>query len=211
MRFLVLTAFVCLGLVLNAGTSPEANAGGQRIRAAVSHPELEIRVADDLVVRFKKAPRQFDDKGKPITPTHEQLQALKGDPKLPGYAADYADLKAGQIVQIRLGKRKLPRDAKATEAEAARKPIWTSLGEITGRVVKVEGLNDPAAQGKGKKAQQAGAVEQKVVIEVDAVALVRAGHKLSGGQGKESLGEDTYATRIMIVSDADAEKAPAKK
>jgi hypothetical protein len=207
MRFLVLTAFVSVGLVLNTGTGPEANAG-QRIRAAVTHPELEVRVADDLVVRFKKAPRQFDGKGKPITPTHEQLQALKGDLKLPGYAADYGDLKAGQIVQIRLGKRKLP---KATEADAAKKPTWTSLGEITSRVVKVEGLNDPAAKGKGKKAKQAREVEQKVIIEVDTVALVRAGHKLSGGQGRQSLGEDVYATRIMIVSDDDGEKSPSKK
>jgi|GEM_PF-6044581 len=38
----------------------------------------EARVADDVAVHFKKAPRQFDAKGKPITPTHEQLQALKG-------------------------------------------------------------------------------------------------------------------------------------
>jgi len=34
---------------------------------------------------------QFDDKGKPVTPTAEQLQAMKGDAKLPGYAAEVRD------------------------------------------------------------------------------------------------------------------------
>jgi hypothetical protein len=197
-RRFILSALVSFGLISNAVTEPGARAAGQRIRAAVTHQELEIRVADDVVVRFKKVPRQFDDKGKPVTPNHEQLQALKGDPKQPGYAADYGDLKAGQIVQIRLGKKKMPKDAKADQADAAKKPdkpTWTFLGEITGRVVKAEGQNGPNAKGKGRKAKQAQEIEQKLIIEVDAVALVRAGHKVTGGKGKESLADDTYATR----------------
>jgi serine/threonine protein kinase len=55
-RFLILSALVSFGLFSNPGPNPEAHAGGQRIRAAVTHQELEIRVADDVAVRFKKRP-----------------------------------------------------------------------------------------------------------------------------------------------------------
>ena len=67
---------------------------------------------------------------------------MKGDPKLPGYAAELSDLKAGQIVKVSLGRQKMPKGEKTTEADAEKKPdkpTWTSLGDITARLVKVEG------------------------------------------------------------------------
>jgi len=208
-RFLVHSVLFSAALILNSGNQPGAQAGGQRIRAAVTHRDIEVRVADDVVVRFRKVPVQFDDKGKPITPTQEQLRALKGDPKLPGYAADYGDLKAGQIVEIRLGKRKAQKDAKEGDSDAGKKTGLTSLGELTGRVIRVEGQGASNRKAKGKK-QEARDVEQKVLIEVDGVALVRGRYKLSGGQGTDTLGEDVHATRIMILADGEAGKGSAK-
>jgi hypothetical protein len=37
--------------------------------ASTCRRKVEISLADDAVIRFKKAPKQFDDKGKPATPT----------------------------------------------------------------------------------------------------------------------------------------------
>src|SRR5438876_4919279 len=137
-RTSLIASSVVLVVLLVSGPASLA----QRVRPVATQRKVEVSLADEAVIRFKKAPKQFDDKGKPITPTAEQLQAMKGDSKLPGYAAELSDLKAGQSVKVSLGRRKMPKGEKATEAgteKKADKPTWSSLGEITARLVKVEG------------------------------------------------------------------------
>jgi hypothetical protein len=178
----------------------------QRVRPVATQRKLEVSLADDAVIRFKKAPKLFDDKGKPVTPTADQLQAMKGDPKLPGYAAELSDLKAGQIVKVSLGRRKMPKGEKTTEAGTEKKPdkpTWASLGDITVRLLRVEGVDPPKGKGK-KNAERKRDVEPKLILGIDAVTLARVGRKASGT--KITLGEDVFATKVMILSDSETEK-----
>ncbi|MGH7170150.1 MAG: hypothetical protein ACRELF_01360 [Gemmataceae bacterium] len=70
---------------------------------------------DDVKVRMVQPPPAFDDKGNPKRYTRKELRELKGDPKLPGYPAEFSDLKPGQYVQVTLvrkrGVRRRPKDA----------------------------------------------------------------------------------------------------
>jgi hypothetical protein len=201
-RTSLIVSSVVLSVLLMSGPASVA----QRVRPVATQRKVEISLADDAVIRFKKAPKQFDDKGKPVTPTAEQLQAMKGDPKLPGYAAELSDLKAGQIVKVSLGRRKMPKGEKTTEADAnkkADKPTWTSLGDITGRLVKVEGIDPPKGKGK-KNAERTRDVEPKLILGIDAVTLARVGRKTSGT--KVTLGEDVFTTRVMILAESETEK-----
>jgi hypothetical protein len=123
-----------------------------------------------------------------------------------GRAAELSDLKAGQIVKVALGRRKMQKGEKATGPDAdkkADKPTWTSLGEITGRLVKVEGVDPPKGKGK-KNAERTRDVEPKLILGIDAVTLARAGRKTSGT--KVTLGEDVFATKVIILSDSEPEK-----
>jgi hypothetical protein len=177
----------------------------QRVRAVSAERNVEIQLADDAIIRVQKAPKQIDDKGKPVTPTHEQLKALKGDPKQPGYAAELSDLKVGQIVQVSLGKLKKPKDTSTSGAGDEKKPQkshWTSLGEITGRVAKVHGVDD---KGKGDKNAQ-----PTLVISVDTVLLARMGHNPSS-HGNVTLGADVFATKAMILSQPATDKQSSSK
>lgn len=65
------------------------------------HHKVELQAADDMKVRIFNLPVEFDDKGKPRKYTAKELSDLKGpDPKLPGYAAEYENLRAGQEVEV---------------------------------------------------------------------------------------------------------------
>src|SRR5262249_30266136 len=47
--------------------------------------ELEVQATEDAVVRAPRPRDEFDDKGRIKKLTKKELEALKGDPKLPGY------------------------------------------------------------------------------------------------------------------------------
>jgi hypothetical protein len=183
--------------------STPSTVAGQRLRTASTRQTVEIHFADDVVVRWQHAPMQFDEKGKPVKPTAEQLKALKGDSNQPGYAAEVSDLKAGQIVKVHLSRRKLPKSDTSGEAGAEKKPHWTSVGDLTGRVVRVPGA---AAKGNGKQGSD---TEAPLAIAVQEVFLTR--FKVPSNQGKATLGPDVFARKVMIVKDAPDEKGATKK
>jgi hypothetical protein len=162
----------------------------------VTPQNLEISLADDAVIRFKKPPKQYDDNGKPISPTEAQLKELKGDPKLPGYKAEFSDLKPGQVLEIRLSRLKKP-----TNNGSGIKLRWKSVATITARVAR---SND---RRRGKADTQA---SQKLVLEPDTSALIDAGLTVSRGERNSTLDGDIYATRIMIVSDVQPDTHKGK-
>jgi len=61
---------------------------------------------DDVKVRTQNPPIEYDDKGKKKRYSAKELKELKGKGNLPGYTASFGDLKANQIVQVTLHKRK---------------------------------------------------------------------------------------------------------
>jgi hypothetical protein len=133
--------FLVLGLVLISGREAHSQTS---VKRALAPKQVKISVMDDVQVRAKLLPLAFDDNGKPRKLTSDEVKELRGtDHKLPGYAADYSDLKAGQAVLINLGRIKTAttKDAGQSNEDAAKstKPSWEPAGQIAARLVKVEG------------------------------------------------------------------------
>jgi hypothetical protein len=192
-----------LFLAANLAAAPPL-AMAQRVRVSTTGQTIEMHLADDVLVRWQHAPMQFDEKGKPVKPTAEQLKALKGDPNQPGYAAETSDLKRGQIVKVYLSRRKIPK----SETGADKKPHWTPLGDITGQVTRVPG-DHPGSKGNANESSQQAGSEPTLVISVDEVLLTR--FKVPRNQGKVALGADVFARKVMILKDAPEEKKATKQ
>src|SRR5205823_4887635 len=97
---------------------------------------VEVQAADDVKVRLSQPPPAYDDKGHFRTRTAQELKELKGpDPTLPGYAADWDDLKDGQTVTVRLARTEGAKEvAKGGQADPkADTTRLVPLGQLTGR------------------------------------------------------------------------------
>jgi hypothetical protein len=65
--------------------------------------DVSLSTTDDVKIRVSKPPATFDEKGNLVPPSKEVLKELKGDdPRVPGYKAEFSDLRAEQIVQVSL-------------------------------------------------------------------------------------------------------------
>jgi hypothetical protein len=84
--------------------------------------DVELTALDDVVVRMARPREEFDDKGKVKKLTKAELKELKGDPKEPGYKAEFSDVSTEQIIQVHLVKKKgsdkpAPRPKKKKDAD----------------------------------------------------------------------------------------------
>jgi hypothetical protein len=77
--------------------------------------DVELELADEVKVRSSRPTEVFDDKGRVKRYTARELRELKGNDKLPGYAADLADLQPGQTVMVKLARRQTPKPPETTE------------------------------------------------------------------------------------------------
>ncbi len=69
--------------------------------------DIEVQATDDVKVRLLTPPVEFDDKGRPKKYTSKELAKLRGpDHSLPGYTAEFDNLKPGQVVKVYLAKKK---------------------------------------------------------------------------------------------------------
>jgi hypothetical protein len=80
--------------------------GQNTTRAVTRHKDFDLESGAEAEVRRQDPPVQYDDKGQVKKYTPKELQELKGDAKLPGYQADWTDLKPGQSVKVTLVKPK---------------------------------------------------------------------------------------------------------
>jgi hypothetical protein len=78
---------------------------------------LELSAGDDMKVRSMLPPVEYDDKGKLKKLTPKELKALQGDPKLPGFPADFDSLKPNQTVKVYLAKTKDTGKAKVKDKD----------------------------------------------------------------------------------------------
>jgi hypothetical protein len=81
--------------------------------------DVELDLAEDVKVRARRPVRQFDDKGNIIRYTPQELKALRGDGKLPGYAAELSDLQPGQKVLVKVVRRKPAKPAEPPPGKPA--------------------------------------------------------------------------------------------
>jgi hypothetical protein len=79
-------------------TETYAQRSGKQIRWMQKHKTVELKVADDMIVRTAAPPPARDAQGKPRPHTAQELKELKGAGNLPGYHAEPGSLKKGQSV-----------------------------------------------------------------------------------------------------------------
>jgi hypothetical protein len=99
--------------------------------------DVEVVPADDVKVRAMQPPVVYDEKGYPKKYTPEELKAMKGDAKLPGYAADLDSVQPGQVVIAYLARKKpgaaqepekeSQKDMEARDLAAGERPLATVL------------------------------------------------------------------------------------
>lgn len=68
--------------------------------------DVELSMVDDAIVRTASPREQFDEKGRVKRLTRAELKELKGDPKQPGYKAEFGDIATDQVVQVSLVRKK---------------------------------------------------------------------------------------------------------
>jgi hypothetical protein len=80
--------------------------------------QVDVQSAENVSVRTLSLPPVTDDKGKPRKYTAEELKQLKGDSKETGYSAAFADIHAGQIIEVTIGKPGKTKPAAAAGEES---------------------------------------------------------------------------------------------
>ena len=109
------------------------------------HKDFDLESTTDAKVRRQNPPVQYDEKGNVKKYTAEELKELKGpDTKLPGYTADWTDLKDGQIVKITLSLPKKDKDNKDKDKDKTDTRVRAS------QVLIVKEPPENADQGKKK-------------------------------------------------------------
>jgi len=86
--------------------APKLQWNGRQYSVTYADQNVDFKARDDVLVRTARPREAFDDKGKIKKFTKAELKELKGDPKLPGYKAEYGDLASGQIVEVTLVRKK---------------------------------------------------------------------------------------------------------
>jgi hypothetical protein len=114
--------------------SAKSPTGGQGTRLTPQWQNFEFDVDDDVAIRRQQPLPAYDDKGQPRKYTTVELNALKGsDASIPGYPADFADLKPGRTVTLHLVQRNDP-----SSPNTARNGSPRRSGQLTATVVRVD-------------------------------------------------------------------------
>lgn len=107
-----------------------------------------LPINEGVKVRIKDLGVEFDDKGRPMKYTPEDLKKRKGDDaveqKLPGYKSTFAILKPGDVVQVYMSK---PKDKEKTAWVSANQNylgIILDVDEVK-MVLRVDPSGPPAA------------------------------------------------------------------
>src|SRR5260370_22742947 len=113
-----------------------------------SQKDIDVNATDDVKVRMANPTPKYDEKGKLIPYTKDELKELKGDdPKAVGYKAEFSDLRAEQAVSLVLMKKKgtakLPKPEPGKEGDKA--DVAAILAEFEPKVTTIVILAEPPA------------------------------------------------------------------
>src|SRR5262249_34114024 len=98
-------------------TAVSIQGGGRRggAKAKETSQNQLYELTPEAKIRFEHLPPLLDEKGHKMQRKPEEVEKLRGDGSLPGYAAEATDLHPNQIVKVHLVKIK---GTKGTEAKA---------------------------------------------------------------------------------------------
>jgi hypothetical protein len=71
------------------------------------YKDVVLQGAEEVKVRLTTLPPVYDDKGHARKYTSQELKDLKGSGNLPGYKGDFSDLKKGQVVRVKVARKKM--------------------------------------------------------------------------------------------------------
>ena len=130
--------------VHNKGNPAHLHTKGPGVKLTTEHVNFELETDGDTIIRTEIQPEQFDEKGKPKKFTKEELKELKGDPKLPGYKAEFGDLKPGEVVKVVFAKpkeadKKKDDNDKKNDKDKKNNTADLNVHELIGKVTRVEG------------------------------------------------------------------------
>ncbi len=106
--------------------------------------QVDVAGTDDVKVRVAEPPPAYDDKGNIKKRTEKELKELKGDPKdpdykLPGYPAQFSDIKQGSYVKVSLVKKKETHPSGPKPKDADPDPLGDNMPQAS----LIEILADP--------------------------------------------------------------------
>ena len=93
-----------VGDIVGKVTNIDANEKSFHLQ--VGKQDVKVMTIDDVKIRTKNPPVAYDDKGNKKKYTAKELKELKGDSNLPGYTAEFNDLKQNQVVEVSLVRKK---------------------------------------------------------------------------------------------------------
>ncbi|HVS34369.1 MAG TPA: hypothetical protein VMS17_02240 [Gemmataceae bacterium] len=108
---------------------------------------VDITSSDDLKVRMAEPPPAYDDKGNIRKRTQKELDELKGDPKspdykLPGYPAQFSDLRQGVYVKVSLVKKKEAHPSGTKPKDGDADPLGDNMPQAS--IIEIIGDANPA-------------------------------------------------------------------
>lgn len=115
-----------------------------QVKVVTHKVDIDFDLAENVKVRTATLAEQFDAKGKPKKMTRSELDALKGDKRLPGYEADQSALNVGDIVTVYF-KPAPVKKSKEKDKDAADKPDPEAV------MVLILQDNDTSQRGDKKK------------------------------------------------------------
>jgi len=176
--------------IRNIGNPPRLPNINGGLKLTTAHVDFELETDGDTLIRTEVLAEQYDDKGKLKKFTKEELKELKGDPKLPGYKAEYSDVKQGEIVKVVFAKPKeadkkddKKKDDKKGDKDKKNTPAELNVHELIGKVTRVEGTT------------------KKFVLRVDYTTL--GGRNYVNGKDNE-VPLDKKVAMIVIGTPGDA-------
>jgi hypothetical protein len=98
--------------------------------------QVEVTSEDNVKIRQAEPPPAYDDKGNLKKRTEKELKELKGDPKdpdskLPGYPAQFSDVRQGSYVKVTLVKKKETHPTTPKPKDADPDPLGDNLPQAS--------------------------------------------------------------------------------
>jgi hypothetical protein len=95
-----------------------ATAQANQFQVVKATQKVNFHASENLKVRIKDLPKQFDEKGRIKRYSQKELSERKGkDKNLPGFESSPESLRVGQVVQVTLRTIKKPKAAKPDRVE----------------------------------------------------------------------------------------------
>ena len=85
----------------------QSQINSQSSRVKQEHKDVTLTLGEDLNVRLKSPPVEYDENNKRKKHTAEELKELKGPGNEWGYTGDLSQLQSGQSIKVYVGRKKI--------------------------------------------------------------------------------------------------------